>query len=104
MKQVYINYQGVPANYTHEYNIVQENESTCLFRSTDSDWSKDAKGGMALHVFDSGNNIEIEFQDRDKITLDYYQVQELFILLLNMQDVGIEFRESKTTMKWPSSQ
>lgn len=102
MKQVYINHLIEDKNFTHEFNLIDEDRTSCLFRSNGSDWSEDAKGGLALSLVDNGNGLEIIFEGEKKIKLEYYQVQELFILLLNAQfEDEIEFRESKTTMKWP---
>jgi hypothetical protein len=102
MKQVYINHSAKEKDFTHEFNIIDEDGSSYLFRSNNTDWSEDSRGGLSLTLDDDGNGVIVRFEGSKKIKLDYNQAQELFILLLHTQDTELEFRESKITMKWPS--
>lgn len=104
MKQVYINHLLDEPEYTHEYNIVDEDDTSYLFRSTASNWNEEAEGRLAVSLEDDGNGIIIHYAGQKKIKLDYAQAEELFILLLHTQDTDLEFKETKTTMKWRSSQ
>lgn len=104
MKQVHVNFFPTDPDFTHEYNILDEDATSYLFRSNGSNWTQDAKEKLVVSVEDNGNGIVIQFEGEKKIKLDYGQAQELFILLLHTQDSELEFKETKTTMKWPSSQ
>lgn len=103
MKQVYTRYS--PDEDMHlEYEIMQGGRVTSLIRSKEGDWLDHAKGEIAITVKDNGNGYEIQFPGHKAIKLDYAQMHELFVLQLHSQDTELEFRESKTTMKWPLSQ
>lgn len=104
MKQVYINHSLDTPKFTHEYNILDEEDTSYLFRSNNSEWTDDAREKLVVSLEDNGNGIVIQFEGLKKIKLDYNQAEELFILLLHTQDSDLEFKETKTTMKWQSSQ
>lgn len=104
MKQVYVNHSLGESNFVHDFNIIDEDDTSYLFRSNGSDWTEDAKEKLAVSLEDNGNGIVIHFEGQRTIKLDYAQAEELFILLLHTQDSSLEFKETKTTMKWPLSQ
>jgi hypothetical protein len=104
MKQVYINYNLKEKDFSHEFNIIDEDDTSYLFRSNGSEWAEESKGGLSASIEDNGNGVVILLEGQKKIKLDYNQAQDIFILLLHTQDTELEFRESKTTMKWPLSQ
>jgi hypothetical protein len=112
MKEVYMNHD-LESNFTHDFNIRKYEENgddvTALFRTSNSQWTKTAKGKLAGRISDSGDGLLVELFDtdgsmRERLTLDYDVAEELFILLSQQEFAPFEIRESKTTMKWPLSQ
>lgn len=102
MTQVYINHSLDEIKFTHEYNVLDEDKISYLFRSNSSEWTEEAKGNLVVSLEDTTDGYVIRAEGHKKIKLGYHELQELFILLLHTQnDNEIEFRESKTTMKWP---
>lgn len=101
MKQVYINHTPTEPEFTHEYNITTEGKTSYLFRSNGSNWTNEAKGKLVVSLEDNEGGIVILFEGQKKIKLDFDQAEELFLLLLHTQDTELEFKETKTTLKWP---
>lgn len=68
-------------NYTlkEDYNDNYQ-ERVSLVRDA-GEWSEDTKGTVAGSYVDDGNGVEIKLDGHKKITLDYSQVEALFILL-----------------------
>jgi len=102
MKQVYINNLVGEVEFTHDYNIINKEENVFLYRSDSSQWSDHTKNKLVLTIEDNGNGIVVKFEGHKKFSIDYAQAQELFVLMLHAQDTQVEFRESKTILKWPS--
>lgn len=104
MKEVYTNHKRLPlVDFNHDFDLIEEKECMFLNRSNSNTWREELKGTIAAKLIDDGNDITIEFEDREPIRFLYHQAEELFILLSQCKWDGIEIKESKTTMKWPSS-
>lgn len=104
MKQVYTNHKRLPlVEFNHDYNLIEDGNTKILKYSDDKNVSSSVKGSVAAKIIDDDNSLVIKFEDRAPITMQYYQAEQLFILLSQCKWDGIEIKESKTTMKWPSS-
>ena len=112
MKQVYINHSLSKSDFTHDFDIIETEENSdtvmSLVRTSNKQWVEEARGGEALRIRDNGDGLLIESTDRFTSTkysliLDYSSAEELFILLSQQDFAPFEIKESKTTMKWPSS-
>lgn len=104
MKQVYTNHKRLPlVDFHHDFDLMEGKDCMLLTRSNDKTWKEEHRGVVAAQLNDDGNNITIRFEDQEPIELMYHQAEELFILLSQCKWDGIEIKESKTTMKWPSS-
>lgn len=104
MKQVYTNHKRLPlVDLHHDFDLLEDNTTKFLNRSNEIQWREDLRGTVAATLTDDGNDIIVTFEDREPIRFLYHQAEELFILLSQCNWDGIEIKESKTTMKWPSS-
>lgn len=104
MKQVYTNHKRLPlVEFNHDYDLIEDGNTMILKHSNGKHVSDSAKGSLAVKIIDDGNDLLIKFEDRAPITMHYHQAEELFILLSQCKWDGIEIKESKTLMKWPSS-
>jgi|APGre2960657373_1045057.scaffolds.fasta_scaffold162861_1 hypothetical protein len=105
MKQVHLNFGE---GFSHDFNIETEKKKnknfTKLVRTTSTQWTKDARGKVTVDITDDGSGLEIEFERGTKISLDYDEAEELFILLTQLEFTPFEIKETKTTFAWPSSQ
>lgn len=81
----------------HEYNILSDGTLTEMNRSHNRDWSNPGENVITCIENDREGEYRIAFSDKKKkITLDYAEAQELFILLGIIQDMGVtEYRKSK---------
>lgn len=82
---------------THEYDILSDGTLTEMNRSNYSGWTNPGENVITCIENDREGEYRIAFSDKKKkITLDYAEAQELFILLGIIQDMGVtEYRESK---------
>lgn len=105
-KRIFINDQ-------HEYNLKRKdcdfNARLYKLKTTDSNiWTEGARNKVVLTALDTGNGITLHFLDNPQtphITLDYSELQNLFILLqcfekeqTTVPDV-IEIKPSKKEQK-----
>ena len=105
MKQVYINYEKNEIDFNHEFDLFEDGTSVLLARSNNKSWTEEARGEVAGIITNTGDGFIVSINGKKKISLDYAQANELFILLMQTQDDNqFEVRESKTIMTWPLSQ
>ncbi len=109
MKQVYINHSLREQAFQHLYNIENikgpETSATVLKRTDSEKWSDNARDEVALVIEDAGDGLIIkQASSGESIVLEYHEAEELFILLAQQDLAPFEIKETKTTMKWQSSQ
>lgn len=104
MKEVYTNHKRLPlVDFHHDFNLIEDDGLKILNRSNAKTWTEGVRGTEAARLVDDGNKLVALFSNGKGITLEYDQAEELFILMSQCEWDGIEIKESKTTMKWPSS-
>lgn len=105
MKQVHLNFGE---GFSHDFNIEVEEEKngtfTKLVRTTSTQWTKDARGKMTIGIADDGSGLDVVFERDKRLSLDYDEAEELFILLTQLEFTPFEIKETKTTFAWQSSQ
>lgn len=112
MKEVHVNYDNENQNFTHEFNIINEkypdSKVTRLLRTNSNSWSASCRGAEAVRVVDNGDTLKISIAGHGSYTkeieLEFYEAEEVFIMLMQQRFAEIEIKETKTTMKWPLSQ
>lgn len=77
----------------HEYDIKKHTRTATLFRSKDSDWT--TPGEYIGGVIDDGNGLEFDLPFLSK-RIEYYEVDELFALLLAVVESKYELKKTKT--------
>lgn len=71
------NGRNVPMS--HEYNIEVDGETSKLLFSLDKSWS--SPGELLAKLVDDGEGVVIEGITNKKISLDYMQVHQLYVML-----------------------
>jgi hypothetical protein len=98
--QVWNNVEHGDSNLAHEYDIeVRENDATgdkhyALKRSFSKDWSNPGEIVATLLENNQDSMLTIKF-GKQKMTLDYSEISELFTILGYMNDELVEYRETK---------
>lgn len=104
MKQVYTNHKRLPLiDFHHDYDLIEDSDNKLLNKSNTKTWNEEYRGKEAARLIDNGNEFIIVFDEKRRLKIDYAEAEQLFILLSQCKWDGIEIKESKTTMKWPSS-
>lgn len=104
MKQVHLDFGE---GFSHDFNIEIDEEKNGTFsklmRSTSSQWTKDARGKQAVGIADDGSGLDVVFERGKRLSLDYDEAEELFILLTQQKFTPFQIKETQTTFAWPSS-
>lgn len=91
--KVYVeNFIGKPLE--HEFDIEFENKTTILKYSNSKAWSEDIHGTKACSMVNTGNGYIVKLGGKT-IRMDYAEAQQLFILLMYMNDAKTEICETK---------